>query len=73
MNRESRATRTLEGQGTVTHAPPEHWQDVDQSLAAKYDVYSFAILLWELLTEKQPFRNGNSHRCTPRYARYLYM
>jgi len=44
--------------GTVTHIPPEVWKDINQPQTVKYDVYSFAILLWELITEDQPFKHG---------------
>jgi len=47
--------------GTVTHTPPEIWNDINQPRTVKYDVYSFAVLLWELLTEQQPFKNGILH------------
>jgi len=49
--------------GTVTHIPPEIWKDVNQPRTVKYDVYSFAVLLWELLTEEEPFKNGISYSC----------
>jgi len=49
--------------GTVTHVPPEIWKDVNQPRTVKYDVYSFAVLLWELLSEERPFRSGILHRC----------
>jgi len=45
----------------VTHTPPEIWKDINQERTVKYDVYSFAVLLWELLTEEQPFKNGILH------------
>jgi len=45
----------------VTHTPPEIWNDVNQIRTVKYDVYSFAVLLWELLTEEKPFKNGILH------------
>ena len=44
--------------GTVTHTPPEIWKDINQERTVKYDVYSFAVLLWELLTGDKPFKNG---------------
>ena len=44
--------------GTVTHVPPENWKDINQERTVKYDVYSFAVLFWELLTEKTPYENG---------------
>jgi len=44
--------------GTVTHIPPESWSNSSQHRTVKYDVYSFAVLLWELFTEEKPFKNG---------------
>ena len=44
--------------GTVTHTPPEIWSDIIHPRTLKYDVYSFAILLWELIAEDEPFKNG---------------
>jgi len=44
--------------GTVTHIPPENWRDINTSPTEKYDVYSFGILLWELLSELHPFDTG---------------
>ena len=48
--------------GTVTHIPPEKWIDINQPRTVKYDVYSFAVLLWELLAEEPPFKDGMSVR-----------
>jgi len=38
--------------------PPEIWNDINQPRTLKYDVYGFAILFWELITENEPFKNG---------------
>ena len=43
--------------GTASHSPPEIWKDINQPRTVIYDVYSFAVLLWELLTEQEPFKN----------------
>ena len=48
--------------GTVTHIPPEIWIDINNPRTVKYDVYSFAVLLWELFTEEKPFKTGNRRR-----------
>jgi len=44
--------------GTVTHIPPENWRDINTEPTEMYDVYSYGILLWELLSERQPFDSG---------------
>jgi len=44
--------------GTVTHIPPENWHDINIEPTEMYDVYSYGILLWELLSERQPFDAG---------------
>lgn len=47
--------------GTVTHIPPENWRDINTSPTEKYDVYSFGILLWELLSEQHPFDTADTN------------
>ena len=52
-------TRTLGSRAvTVTHTPPEIWNDINHPRSVKYDVYSFAVFLWELVTEEEPFKYG---------------
>jgi len=41
--------------GAVAHVPPEVFQNI---YTMKYDVYSFGILLWQLLSSQKPFENG---------------
>jgi len=49
--------------GTVTHIPPENWQNINIALSEKFDVYSFSILLWELLSDSQPFSTSKLAWC----------
>ena len=42
---------------TLAHVPPERWKCAAED--SKYDVYSFAILLWELTSGKQPYKKGS--------------
>jgi len=48
-------THSRTQRGTVTHIPPENWQDINVHRSLEYDVYGFGIMLWELLTEQIPF------------------
>ena len=47
----------------MSHTPPEIWKNINEPRTVKYDVYGFAILLWELLAEEQPFKQGILHCC----------
>ena len=44
--------------GSITHIPPEHLADINRPPTVRYDVYGFAVLLWEILTEEKPFKFG---------------
>ncbi|XP_063799255.1 ankyrin repeat and protein kinase domain-containing protein 1 isoform X2 [Pseudophryne corroboree] len=45
--------------GTLNYIPPEMFLQSSRVAGTKYDVYSYSIVIWELLTEKKPFA-GNS-------------
>jgi len=46
------------GGGTVTHIPPENWNDINLARDEKFDIYGFGILLWEMFSERKPFYKG---------------
>ncbi|KAM3923689.1 ankyrin repeat and protein kinase domain-containing protein 1 [Leptodactylus fuscus] len=45
--------------GTLNYIPPEVFLESTRVPGTKYDVYSYSIVMWELLTQKKPFV-GNS-------------
>jgi len=54
------ATQTTTGRrsGTVAYMAPEVFRDTNCPRTVKYDVYSFGILLWELLSNQKPYEDG---------------
>jgi serine/threonine protein kinase len=49
--------------GTVTHIPPESWENINGRRTEKYDIYGFAVLVWELLAyPKSPFHQVDTER-----------
>ena len=45
-----------------THMAPEVWSDLENHkshLTKKIDVYSFSVIMWEMLTLKKPWANVN--------------
>ena len=52
-------TTTKIRRGTVAYMAPEVHKDPTVSRTTTYDVYSFGILLWALLSEEEPFKNGS--------------
>ncbi|XP_006870917.1 PREDICTED: receptor-interacting serine/threonine-protein kinase 4 [Chrysochloris asiatica] len=41
--------------GTIAYLPPERIREKSRLFDTKHDVYSFAIVLWGILTQKKPF------------------
>ena len=41
----------------ATHIPPEKWEMNNLEVNEKFDVYSFSMVLWELLSNEKPFEN----------------
>lgn len=40
---------------TTSHLPPEVWGNVNRAPDSYYDVYSFGIVVWEMLSGAVPF------------------
>ncbi|XP_019621333.1 PREDICTED: leucine-rich repeat and IQ domain-containing protein 4-like [Branchiostoma belcheri] len=51
-------TQTSPEGSTITHAPPEYFADINLAPNPKFDVYSFGVLLWEMITRADPYGNA---------------
>ncbi|XP_066264923.1 receptor-interacting serine/threonine-protein kinase 2-like [Branchiostoma lanceolatum] len=51
-------TSTSPTGATITHAPPEFIIDINSVPNSKFDVYSFGVLLWEIITRRKPYENA---------------
>ncbi|MCI4385750.1 hypothetical protein PGIGA_G00054400 [Pangasianodon gigas] len=49
----------LAARGNISYVPPETFSQNPEPPTSKYDVYSFAIVMWEILTQKRPFCGMN--------------
>ncbi|XP_072459723.1 receptor-interacting serine/threonine-protein kinase 2 isoform X2 [Notamacropus eugenii] len=53
---QSRSSASTPGGGTIIYMPPENYDLSQKSRASiKHDIYSFAMIMWEVLSRKQPF------------------
>uniref|UniRef100_A0A3B5M8W8 Receptor (TNFRSF)-interacting serine-threonine kinase 1, like n=1 Tax=Xiphophorus couchianus TaxID=32473 RepID=A0A3B5M8W8_9TELE len=48
------------GAGTLSYMAPEHLESINTPSSVKSDVYSFAIVVWVILTGKEPYENARS-------------
>ncbi|XP_062986987.1 receptor-interacting serine/threonine-protein kinase 2 [Elgaria multicarinata webbii] len=54
----SRGEKSMPEGGTIIYMPPEDY-DCNQKTCAsmKHDIYSYAIIMWEVMSRKQPFED----------------
>ncbi|XP_031222403.1 receptor-interacting serine/threonine-protein kinase 2 isoform X2 [Mastomys coucha] len=53
---QSRSYKSAPEGGTIIYMPPENYEPGQKSRASvKHDIYSYAIIMWEVLSRKQPF------------------
>ncbi|XP_034469759.1 receptor-interacting serine/threonine-protein kinase 1 [Hippoglossus hippoglossus] len=62
IRRRSRVSQTAgtRGAGTLTYMAPEHLESIHTASSEKSDVYSFAIVVWVILTGEEPYANARS-------------
>ncbi|KAM4604847.1 receptor-interacting serine/threonine-protein kinase 1 isoform 2-T2 [Polymixia lowei] len=55
----------MRGAGTLSYMAPEHLESIHTRSTEKSDVYSFAIVVWVILTGQEPYENAMSedHLC----------
>ncbi|XP_028297130.1 receptor-interacting serine/threonine-protein kinase 1 isoform X2 [Gouania willdenowi] len=53
-------TSGARGAGTLSYMAPEHLESIHTASTEKSDVYSFAIVVWVILTGEEPYRNARS-------------
>ncbi|KAI7810318.1 receptor-interacting serine/threonine-protein kinase 1 [Triplophysa rosa] len=55
----------MRASGTLCYMAPEHLESIHTHSTEKSDVYSFAIVVWVILTGQEPFENARSeeHIC----------
>ncbi|XP_014820947.1 PREDICTED: receptor-interacting serine/threonine-protein kinase 2 isoform X2 [Calidris pugnax] len=53
---QSRSETSLPEGGTIIYMPPEDYHPSQKTRASvKHDIYSYAIIMWEVMSRKQPF------------------
>ncbi|KAG8571589.1 hypothetical protein GDO81_011711 [Engystomops pustulosus] len=53
---------TTKNAGTLSYMAPEHLQSLNRRATKKSDIYSFAIVVWVILTNKEPYENAINSR-----------
>ncbi|KAM9308283.1 receptor-interacting serine/threonine-protein kinase 1 [Gastrophryne carolinensis] len=48
------------GAGTLSYMAPEHLKNINAKANEKSDVYSFAIVIWVILSNEEPYQNAIS-------------
>ncbi|XP_010130766.1 PREDICTED: receptor-interacting serine/threonine-protein kinase 2 [Buceros rhinoceros silvestris] len=53
---QSRSETSLPEGGTIIYMPPEDYNPSQKTRASvKHDIYSYAVIMWEVMSRKQPF------------------
>ncbi|KAF4022490.1 hypothetical protein G4228_014231 [Cervus hanglu yarkandensis] len=55
---QSRSSKSAPEGGTIVYMPPENYEPGQKARASvKHDIYSYAVITWEVLSRKQPFED----------------
>ncbi|XP_051565829.1 receptor-interacting serine/threonine-protein kinase 3-like isoform X2 [Myxocyprinus asiaticus] len=60
LSKSVRGKDEVEG-GTLSYMPPEALQSVNYKPNKASDIYSYGVLLWSIITGKEPYPNAPSH------------
>ncbi|XP_077982451.1 receptor-interacting serine/threonine-protein kinase 1-like isoform X2 [Glandiceps talaboti] len=58
--RRKKRSQSQEVAGTISHIAPESLLDINRKPDSLFDVYSFAITLWEIITEASPYDHAHN-------------
>lgn len=54
----SKSTEKTKNAGTLSYMAPEHLQSLNVKATEKSDIYSFAVVIWVILANKEPYENA---------------
>ncbi|XP_026230891.1 receptor (TNFRSF)-interacting serine-threonine kinase 1, like isoform X2 [Anabas testudineus] len=58
--RKSKSRQTVRCGGTLSYMAPEHLESINTPSTEKSDVYSFAVVVWVILTGEEPYANARN-------------
>ncbi|NXS02699.1 RIPK2 kinase, partial [Oxylabes madagascariensis] len=69
---QSRSESSLPEGGTIIYMPPEDYNPSQKTRASvKHDIYSYAVIMWEVMSRKQPFEGKAMSSFTLFFLPYL--
>ncbi|KAM3929437.1 receptor-interacting serine/threonine-protein kinase 1 isoform 2-T2 [Leptodactylus fuscus] len=54
----NKSNSTTKNAGTLSYMAPEHLENLNKKATRKSDIYSFAIVIWVILANKEPYENA---------------
>lgn len=68
-----RQSTGVRGAGTLSYMAPEHLESIHNPSTEKSDVYSFAIVVWVILTGEEPYASELWCHDMPKFAKDYQM